>query len=200
MEGVFSNEENQEFEKNWWGDCLNTFGEEAKQISYAHRMGLENKPTRDEKWPTYYAEGKNIVDIGGGPVSMLLKTRERGNCAVVDPCLYPHWVSVRYAFANINYYVEEAETWIPTIDYDEAWIYNVLQHVVDPKKIIQNVRNYAHTIRIFDWVDTAPMLGHPHTLKKEELDEWLGAEGTVEFMQGENGCYGNTYCGVFTSW
>lgn len=201
MEGVYTNEENQKFESDWWGTCLNTFGEEAKQISYAHRMGLENKPTYDEKWPTYNLGHKNIVDIGGGPVSMLLKSVERGpHCTVVDPCNYPNWVGVRYAYADIGYYVEPAETWIPTVDYDEAWIYNVLQHVVDPKKIIQNVRNYAHTIRIFEWVNTKPMLGHPHTLLEADLNEWLQGEGTVEHMTGENGCWGDAYYGVFRSW
>src|SRR5258708_2166182 len=42
----------QDFEKLWWSDCTNTFGEEAKQLTYAHRMGLVNEP-REGKWPVY---------------------------------------------------------------------------------------------------------------------------------------------------
>jgi hypothetical protein len=194
---VFTNEENQEFEKDWWGDCLNTFGEEAKQISYAHRMELVNTPALG-KWPVYDLEGKSIIDIGGGPVSMLLKATNLREGTVVEPCDYPSWVSERYAAAGIEYAVEEAETFIPSIDYDECWIYNVLQHVVDPALIIEKARCYSDKIRIFEWIDTPATIGHPHTLTFDDLNKWLGGIGTVENIN-ENGAYGKCYYGVFNT-
>ena len=30
------------WEKNWWGNCCNTFGEEFKQLAYADKMGLKS--------------------------------------------------------------------------------------------------------------------------------------------------------------
>lgn len=187
----------QEWEAEWWGSCLLTFGEEAKQISYGYRMGLVNEPWMG-KWPCYDLAGRSILDLGGGPVSMLLKTRDGSRLTVVDPCPYPDWVAARYAAAGIEYRVEVAEKYLSVSSFDEAWIYNVLQHVVDPEAVIATARAHAKTLRIFEWVDTETNVGHPHSLSKSDLDRWIGndADGTVE-MVNENGAYGLAYYGAF---
>jgi 2-polyprenyl-3-methyl-5-hydroxy-6-metoxy-1,4-benzoquinol methylase len=166
---------------------------------YAHRMGLVNQP-RGEKWPSYDLEGKNILDIGGGPVSMLLKSVNGGKMTIVDPCEYPAWVAARYEEAGVEYIKMAAED----IDadampkYDEAWIYNVLQHVRDPELIIQNAKKVANKIRIFEWINIPPCQGHPHELKSHFLQMWIDAgHGTVERFNGDNGCWGPAFYGEF---
>lgn len=189
-------EDHQAWEREWWGECLNTFGEETKQITYAHRMGLLNKPVW-ETWPLYDLDGDSILDLGGGPVSMLLKTVNGDLKTVVDPCYYPSWVADRYDVARIEYVVSPAEGWSNHTEYDECWIYNVLQHVQDPQAVLDTARRHAPVLRLFEWVDVPVCPGHPHTLRAWQLDEWLNAEGTVEQMN-ENGCVGNAYYGEFT--
>ena len=199
--------EHDSFEREWWGNCTNTFSEEVKQLSYAHRMGLENIGVNEGYWPLYDLKFKNVVDIGGGPVSMLLKCVNVGALsAVADPCDYPAWVEARYESAGIDLIKESGEKYkyIPSsaIEFcgdgyiDEVWIYNVLQHVDDPELIINNAKSYCKTIRIFEWIDIAPYLGHPQELKETKLNEWLGGVGTVEEMN-ENGHVGRAYYGVF---
>ena len=190
--------EDQEFEKNWWGNCCWTFGEENKQITYAHRMGLEIHPNEHEKWPIYDLEGKSVLDIGGGPVSMLLKTFNGANLTVIDPCDYPDWTIARYRENNIDYIKKDAEDFYTDTIYNECWIYNVLQHVIDPVDVLQAAQESAETIRIFEWIDTPPSLGHPHTLTAEFLDSKLDGKGTVEHIN-ENNMYGKAYYGVFGS-
>ena len=56
-----------DFEKNFWNNCTNTFNEEVKQYSYATHMGLTVSKYN------IIIEPKRILDIGGGPCSMLLK-------------------------------------------------------------------------------------------------------------------------------
>ncbi len=34
-------DDDQQWESEWWGDCVNTFAEETKQLTYAKKMGLE---------------------------------------------------------------------------------------------------------------------------------------------------------------
>jgi len=202
-------DEHQEWERQWWGDCTNTFAEEAKQITYAHRMGLVNE-TDGGHWPLYNLRGMSVLDIGGGPTSMLLKTHGRGQCVVADPCPYPQWVHARYLVAGIGYrQIAGEELLDPTASdnlvdhkkFDEAWIYNVLQHTDDPKLIIKNARALANRVRIFEWIDIPPHPGHPHELKERTLNEWLGGVGTVEDMRvrPENGCNAIAFYGVFTT-
>lgn len=187
--------EAQKWEKSWWGNCTNTIGEDLKQFVYAQKMGLdifENKksPYNINAW------GKNILDVGGGPTSLLLKCENLGECTVIDPCEYPDWVKKRYELAGIEYIKISGEEFVPWKN-DEVWIYNVLQHTKDPEKIIENAKNSSSIIRIFEWIDTETNAGHPHSLTKEKLDTWLGGEGKTEYLNGQNGCFGNCYYGIF---
>lgn len=189
-------DEHQDFEAGWWGNCVNTYGEETKQLSYAHRMGLKQVNT-DGHWPVYDMEGASVLDLGGGPASILLKATNLGRATVVDPCEYPDWIRQRYTVAGVDYERVPAEQWTSEVTYDECWIYNVLQHVQDPERIIANARASAMIVRIFEWIDLPPHLGHPHELKAASLTSWLGGHGTVEQMN-ENGCVGRAFYGTFT--
>lgn len=185
----------QQWEAAWWGDCTLTFGEEAKQLTYAHRMGLTNTPF-EGKWPCYDLDGRSVIDLGGGPVSMLLKTRNATHRTVVDPCPYPAWVEERYREAGIWLSRQNAEDYWEARLYDEVWIYNVLQHVLDPARVIHTALEHGRLLRIFEWVNTGIDEGHPHTLTQQQLEEWIGAPGTVEHVN-ENGAVGTAFHGAF---
>lgn len=183
----------------FWGDCLNTHHEEGKQFIAASRMGLY-AITNCAYPPTYDIGGRNVLDIGGGPVSLLLKCINRGSkCAVVDPLLAetPSWVFARYFHANIEVIPNRAEALIDRVGwYDEAWLYNVLQHVDDPAQIVRNALISAKYVRIFDWLDVPPYPGHPNELHRDDLDNWFGGRGYVSDIN-ENGAVGKGYYGVF---
>lgn len=186
----------QKWESSWWGDCLNTYSEETKQTVYAKRMGLVAMSI-DGKYPVYDLRGKEILDIGCGPVSMLLKSINRGPCIAVDPCEYPAWVTKRYYNNHINYKKLKGEeldfcTW----DFDEAWIYNVLQHTDDPELVARNARKLARVVRVFEWVNIPATDGHIQVLTKEKLDNWFGGFGMVETIN-ERGAVGTCYYGIF---
>ena len=164
----------QVWELRWWNNCTNTFGEELKQLFYADKMGLIATP--DDKTPFRFTmQGKRILDIGGGPSSLLLKcVNVQG--MVIDPLELPQWV---------------IET------YDESWIYNILQHSENPEKIIQNAKRISKLIRIFEWIDTKANIGHPCSLTKDKLNHWLGGQGQIEQINGISNCYGKAYYGIF---
>jgi hypothetical protein len=191
--------EHQRFEQDWWGTCVNTFFEESKQITYAWNMGLEMIP--DPKtgiWPQYPLGGRRILDIGGGPVSLLLKCVNFGPSLVIDPCPYPEWVDHRYDHVGIDIIHEPAEGFRVPERFDEVWIYNVLQHVEDPIECLETARAHAPLLRIFEWIDFQPSLGHPHVITKAMLDDFLGVNGSAEFFDGSsNNTYGNAYFGSY---
>jgi len=177
------------FERNYWGDCTNTFMEEQKHFVQARLMGIKiNGCSLD-------AMGKRILDIGGGPVSMLLKTQNLAFGMVCDPITYPAWVYERYRAKGIICLIQSGEHVI-SFGWDEVWIYNVLQHCMDPKKIIDNARKAAPLIRIFEWIDFPPHQGHPQMLTESALNSWLGGTGVVKNL-AEPGLHGKSYSGVF---
>lgn len=189
--------EAQDWERDWWSTCCNTWNEESKQLLYADRMGLRR--WRNEKgWPQFDLGGRSVLDLGGGPCSLLLKCVNLRQAEVVDPLPFPDWVRLRYQAAGIRFVNRAAEEYeLPAERFEECWLYNVLQHTYDPAKIVANARKAAEFVRIFEWLDTPPNIGHPQTLTEAELNEWLGGEGRVETLTGQSGCRGKCYYGVF---
>jgi hypothetical protein len=185
----------QEFERSWWGDCACTYGEETKQLVYAKYVNLRSVQI-DGKGPFFPVDGKAIVDLGGGPTSLLLKVVGARRRVVIDPCEYPNWVRERYRECGVEWIRGPAENVRLGSCFDECWVYNVLQHVIDPRAVIECAKSLAPTIRLFEWVDVPPHPGHPHELTRERLDEWLGGRGTVLRMNAD-GCFGSAYFGVF---
>lgn len=183
------------WEQRWWGDCKDTKEEEEKQKAYAKFMGLGVDKNVIYFNPPYVMKQK-VIDIGGGPVSMLLKMAkdEIRNCKVYDPSTYPEWTMERYKEHGIEYVKKGGEE-VNETGYDEVWIYNCLQHTQDPELIIANARRAGKRLRIFEWL--APSgIGHPQALTKENLDKWIGQEGNVIFLN-EGLLYGWAYYGVF---
>jgi 2-polyprenyl-3-methyl-5-hydroxy-6-metoxy-1,4-benzoquinol methylase len=183
--------EAQREERAFWDDCRNTFGEELKQQLYMRRMGfypLSSTYGFDMK-------GRSVLDVGGGPVSVLLKcinlnmNDDTHRAKVIDPCEYPEWVYARYRQAGIAYEHIPAEE-MNESGWDVGLMYNCLQHVVDPKAIVRKLIAAARVVKIFEWIDVPPHPGHPHQLRAEDLERWTGRKGEVELFNGLNECYG----------
>ena len=187
--------EAQAWEAAWHGSCTNSYGEQEKQHVYARKMGM--RMHRNGKSPyNIDMQGKSVIDIGGGPASLLLKCTNLAYGKVVDPLPVPEWVKARYELAGIDLVQKPAEE-IDDVGFDLALIYNCLQHTISPETIIKNALHAAKEIRIFEWIDTPGLnAGHPHSLTAKELDSWLGGEGRVEHLK-ESWWGGKCYYGVF---
>lgn len=182
--------DHEDFERAYWGNCVNTWDEEQKHWVYAEAMGL----TR-QHWHIPLANLR-VVDIGGGPVSMMLKCRGLRSGLVVDPLPYPAWTRQRYQAHGIDVLQMRAEQFGRT-DFDEAWIYNCLQHTEDPALCIQNALRAAPVLRIFEWIDIPPHPGHPHELTADRLRQWIGTDQGRVQEYAHSGCYGRAFSGVF---
>lgn len=187
--------DHQSFEQNFWGNCVNTLNEELKQLVYAKHMGLELSYDNDRSSPySIDINNKKILDIGGGPCSLLLKCRNISNCMIADPCIFPDWITSRYNSLNIIELKIKAEDLdIINNKFDEIWMYNTIQHTNDPIKIAKNIRNKTNYIRIFEWC-TEPHIGHPIQTNKKILDDLFLVDGKTGILNGENECYGEFWC------
>jgi len=178
------------FEIEYWGNCANTFDEDQKHYVYAKFMEIIRIGY------SFDAQNKRILDIGGGPSSMLLKCKNLTEGKVCDPIDYPEWTKLRYAGHNISVNVQPGEA-VDEEGWDEVWIYNCLQHVESVERIINNAKRAAPVLRIFEWIDIPAHDGHPFELTKDMLDSIIALPGSGTVTLHESGCYGKAYYGVF---
>ena len=183
-------QDDHKFEIEYWGDCANTFDEDQKHFVYARFMEIP------QSHYSFDAQNKRILDIGGGPSSMLLKCKNLAEGKVCDPIDYPEWTKLRYAGHNISVNVQPGET-VDEEGWDEVWIYNCLQHVESVERIINNAKRAAPVLRMFEWIDIPAHDGHPFELTKDMLDSIIALPGSGTVTLRESGCYGKAYYGVF---
>ena len=182
----------QKAETKYWGDCTNTLFEENKHFVYAKLMGLDVRNTE------IIVNNISVLDIGGGPVSMLLKTQGLTKGRVLDPIDYPDWTKDRYKSKNIDVSVVGGEeSAFP--GYDEVWIYNTLPFVNNIEKVVENAFLSANVVRVFEWIDAGADNGKTN-LQTNGLNEIFKEHSssmgrTVKLSQ--KGCHGEAYYGTF---
>lgn len=193
------------WESNWWGLEPGPHWDEEvnKQKTYAQLMGLP---------PDLDMGDSNILDVGCGPVSMLLRANlsEVAVRAGVDPLRVSDATKKKYKKSGIKFYNEKAEKLfegetreLDKVNFDEIWIYNCLQHVDDPYRILSKVRRKAvqpnTKVRIFEWIDLGVCPGHPHNLTEQMfLDafpetHWTHKIWNVGTLRGFGGTVTNKY-------
>lgn len=186
----------QDHELDFWlndnFNCANTFIEDRKQFEiYSLRLKLNQTHYKIE------LDGKSVIDIGSGPTSILLKSQNYSKAFAVDPLMdkFPGWVKLRYLENGIRPVTGRGED-VELEKVDMVLCYNVLQHTIDPEQVINNMKKLGNEIRIFEWINIPADDKHPHVLKADLLDKWLGGKGITEhlnepyiFSEGE--CYYN---------
>lgn len=183
----------QDWELNWHTSYPFHYYEQIKQEVYAEKMGIVLD------YPDFDLKDRRIVDIGSGPVSMLLKYKNLAQGSMVaDPLMdrFPRWVRSRYISHNLFPITKKGEDISSQDGFDEVWMYNVLQHTDDPKMVVGRAKAMGKVIRIFEWIEEPISPGHLHTLHEEQLNKWFKGKGKVEKLS-EKGCVGLSYYGIF---
>ena len=136
-------------------------GEVIKQNSYAVEMGLSESGTS----LNIDLKNKSVLDVGCGPISMLLRSSNFSRAVGVDPLDYGAKVDEAYSSRGIELLKIPAEEMsFSALEFDEVWMYNVLQHTYDPEAILQNIKGVGKVLRIFEWIRTKVADGHPQVM------------------------------------
>lgn len=182
----------QQWEKNWWMTARNQHPVEIEKNKYVAKL-----LNIDEGLPD-----RTVIDIGCGPLSMLLRVPVKEGYAL-DPLFFDD-LEAAYFQKGIKRLVKPAEELnIKDGKFDEAWIYNCLQHVKDPTKILQNAIAVADRVRIFEWTHIPPYEGHLHMLTPELLSKpfqdagWKAQHVATGFFDHDQ-LEGNYFVAIFT--
>jgi SAM-dependent methyltransferase len=138
----------QEWERSWWMSNPGCHWQEiAKSWAVSKLMMIDG------------ADGKKVLDVGCGPFSLLLRIPPAAGVAL-DPLDFGIYENA-YRAAGVRRVQQKAEDFTET-GFDEAWIYNCLQHTEDPQAVVRMAARAAKTVRIFEWINIPPYQGHLH--------------------------------------
>jgi SAM-dependent methyltransferase len=186
-------------EAEFWGNCydMNALGEIVKQTTYGYEMGIFDEYC--DEYSDIDLDGASVIDIGSGPWSLLLRCYNSGKLTAVDPIPWPPSVLRRYATYGIEFIQKGGEEVGDLPIADEVWMYNCLQHVEDPIKVLENCKKIGRRIRIFEWLNTPVDTYHLHTLTKELLMKGLDGTATerVRVINLTGRCQGTAFVGSF---
>lgn len=182
----------QVFEKKWWIENASEHQHEIEKGDMVGRLMLLDKGT-----PT-----KTVLDIGCGPFSLLQRVPVKEGTGL-DP-IYYNDLEINYRARRIQRLIKSGEDLsIQDGTFDEVWIYNCLQHVKNPTKILENAIEVGTTIRIFEWTHIPPYEGHLHELTPDLLSEPFKRNNLNLVMEtrghmNHSGLIGDYYMAIFS--
>lgn len=183
--------EAQLWERNWWMTARKHHASEIVKNSFVAKMMFLQEGVPE----------KTVIDIGCGPLSLLQRLPVKSGAAL-DPIHYGDLEEL-YKPNGIKRIIKCGED-LSEEDglYDEAWIYNCLQHVKNPTQIIENALKVAKMVRIFEWTYIKPYTGHLHELTPELLSKPFHTAGwntlmTTKGFLNHNDLNGHYFMGIF---
>lgn len=125
---------------------------------------------------TFEQGGKVIAEVGSGPYPAV------GFCSDLFGLIFePLWFarleelsSVETKERTIRWYRHPVEQEYVDWGADEVWIFNVLQHVIDPELFVSKCKQIAPVIRFFEPIDFGTSDCHPHTFTIDDFIRWFG--------------------------
>ena len=116
-------------------------------------------------------KGKRIIEIGCADTPALKYCYNYGQCTIIEPMFSPR-LDLFVLQTGIKLIKEPAE--YVEAQGDEAWLFNVLQHVISPDKIIENMKRSVSIIRFFEPIEIGTCQKHPHSFILDDFKNWFG--------------------------
>jgi hypothetical protein len=144
---------------------------------------------------------KVIVEVGGGPRGSLLLTNGNFKRGILVEPLIERWDDeIRKTYEDIGVEIIAAAYENIEIDeqVDETWFFNVVQHVIDPTKMLEQAKETSKVIRVFESVGSSTDIAHPHYITNETFTNVLGNFGKTFKGGSESGFHSaNCYYGTW---
>lgn len=137
--------------------------------------------------------GKTIMEIGPADFPALAYCQNYTGI-IVEPMPSDH-LSLICGTRDIQIVTSPVEE-IELPEVEECWIFNLLQHVIDPELLIAKCKEAAEVIRFFEPVDYPTCEYHPHTFSEADFVRWFGDSvkrykgGSVAGFHGSDCAYG----------
>ena len=113
-------------------------------------------------------KGKDVVEIGPADFPALSHCINAGEGSlIIEPM--PSEYLKRSGFKINTGLAEDTE-----YKADEVWLFNILQHVMNPYKIVERAKRQASVIRFFEPINYGVNDCHPWNLTIDMFNNWFG--------------------------
>lgn len=115
---------------------------------------------------------KIIMEIGCADVPALMFCSGYKPSYIIEPMPSPILLELTKELPITILVAPAEDTVFPLVD--ELWLFNVLQHVIDPDVIINKCKEAASTIRFFEPINDHIDVCHLHTFTLEYFQKYFG--------------------------
>jgi len=134
----------------------------------------------------YDLQNKSVIEIGPAKIAGLSYCKNYTKSYVIEPLVFDDTIKYYEDKPNIVFIREPAEK-CEFPKADEAWIFNLLQHVIDPVTIINRCKQNVKIIRFFEAIDTGTNEIHPFAFSFDFFCEQFGKENVKLYRGGSGG-------------
>lgn len=127
--------------------------------------------------------GIHVVEIGPAFHPALAVCKNYGRSIIVEPMLNHELIQFckQHNVVLVDQPVE-SDDFNTAIDqlrgekenFIEVWLFNVMQHIIDPESFIIKCKAAGDRIRFFEPIDVPVATHHPHTYAFEDFTKWFG--------------------------
>lgn len=141
--------------------------------------------------------GKTVLEIGPARISALLYCNNYGPSFIVEPTRYEDSEHL-YDEKQISFIREIYED-CDSPKVDEIWLFNVLQHIVDPDLFIEKCKKNSKVIKFFEPINTPIEVHHPHSFSFDDYVKYFDKSvklyvGSTETFHTADCVYGVYKC------
>jgi len=131
----------------------------------------------------YDLKGKTVIEVGPAKIAGLCFCENYGKSYLVEPIIYEDTLEF-YKSKGITMIHEPAETCdLPKVD--QAWMFNLLQHVIDPHTVIEKLKGCADEIYFFEPLDVPVDEKHIHSPNRNLFINEFGKD-VVKIYKGRS--------------
>jgi hypothetical protein len=128
----------------------------------------------------YNQEGKTILEVGPADFPAIFFCRKVKGI-IVEPLEYPILKQI-VDDQGFEWHKSALEVVKPKLQADEVWLFNVMQHIIDPIQFVDKCKSLAGVIRFFEPIDYPECTYHPHTYTLQDYRDLFG--DCVRFYKG----------------
>lgn len=130
---------------------------------------------------------KIVVEVGPAFYPALLDVKTK-KAIIVEPLFDQFPENIKKLFIENNIFCISKpleETSKEELKSDEIWLFNVLQHVIDPDLFLKKCMESSKIIRIFEPINWPTNIAHPHSFSFEYFENiFAGKEHDLKIYRG----------------